>query len=214
MKTHAFRILASAAVALALSTTAVRAESVSIERLNAFFETDKTYFAEFYQVVLDEGLHLIEETSGLMWLERPNLFRWEYAEPLPQTIVSDGQSVWIYDKELRQATVQHYADAVGQSAAQILAGADSLEQDYEVEDFGLQGELAWVSITPKDIEQAQFDIVRLGFDERTLKSIEILDTFSNTTRLTLHDAVINSEFSDQTFRFEVPPEVDVIDTRE
>ncbi len=214
MKIDAIRILAVAAVALIAGTTATRAESVSIDRLNAFFETDQSYFAEFYQVVLDEGLHLIEETSGLMWLERPNLFRWEYAEPLPQTIVSDGQSVWIYDQELRQATVQNYADVVGQSAAQILAGVDNLKQDYDVEDFGLQGELAWVSITPKDIEQAQFDIVRLGFDERTLKSIEILDTFSNTTRLTLYDAVVNSEFSEQTFRFEVPPEVDVIYTRE
>ena len=196
------------------SVCAASMASQSTDRLQQFFDRDHTYFAEFHQVVLDEGLHLIEETVGLMWLQRPNLFRWEYFEPFAQTIVSDGENVWVYDQELAQATVQNYSDVVGQSAAQILAGIDGLNDKYRVEDLGVQGNLAWVAIHPLDIETAQFDSIRLGFDENSLKSMEILDTLGNTTRLKLYDVILNSEFDTNTFQFQIPEGVDVIDTRE
>jgi len=188
--------------------------SVSSERLERFFERDVTYFAEFHQVVLDEGLHLVEETVGLMWLKRPNLFRWEYFEPFAQTIVSNGETVWVYDQELEQATVRDYSDAVGESAAQILAGIDNLEQNYTIEDLGEQGALAWVAIFPKNEEESQFDSMRLAFDQDSLKNIEILDVLGNTTRLKLYDVILNSKFDANTFQFEVPSGVDVIDARE
>ena len=210
------RWLRKFALVLAIGTllSSAASASVSIQRLTDFFQKDDTYFAEFHQVVLDEGLHLIEETVGLMWLKRPNLFRWEYFEPFAQTIVSDGKTVWVYDQELQQATVRDYSDAVGESAAQILAGIDNLEHNYTLEDLGEQGTLAWVAIYPINEEQAQFDSMRLGFDEHSLKNLEILDVLGNTTRLKLYDVILNSVLEASTFEFEVPSGVDVIDTRE
>ena len=192
----------------------VAISSVSLDRLSKFFEQDSTYFAEFYQVILDEGLFLVEESVGLMWLSRPNRFRWEYSEPFAQTIVSDGTNIWEYDVELEQATVRKFTDVVDRSAAQILAGTYDLEENYIVEDLDIQGQLAWVSIQPKIEESAQFESIRLGFDEQSLRSVEILDTLGNTTRLQLLDVVQGSEFDEATFQIVLPQGVDLIDARE
>ena len=199
---------------LVLIAPTVAISSESLDRLSKFFEQDSTYFAEFYQVILDEGLFLVEESIGLMWLSRPNRFRWEYSEPFAQTIVSDGTNIWEYDVELEQATVRNFSDVVDRSAAQILAGTNNLEENYIVEDLDIQGQLAWVSIQPKIEESAQFQSMRLGFDERSLRSVEILDTLGNTTRLQLLDVVQGSEFDEATFQIVLPQGVDLIDARE
>jgi len=188
--------------------------SAALDRLENFFSQDETYFAEFHQVVLDEGLHVVEESFGLMWLSRPHSFRWEYREPFVQTIVSDGQSVWIYDAELEQTTISNFDDTVDRSALQIVSGLANIEQDYDLEDLGLQGKLAWVKITPLDDADSQFLTMRMGFDQDSLRVIEITDLLQYTTRLQLIDVVINSDFDERTFQFEIPQGVDLIDSRE
>ena len=214
MKIFSKKSLVPILALLVLIAPTVAISSVSLDRLSKFFEQDSTYFAEFYQVILDEGLYLVEESVGLLWLSRPNRFRWEYSEPFAQTIVSDGINIWEYDVELEQATVRKFTDVVDRSAAQILAGTNDLEENYIVEDLGIQGQLAWVSIQPKTEESAQFQSMRLGFDERSLRSVEILDTLGNTTRLQLLDVVQGSEFDEATFQIVIPQGVDLIDARE
>ena len=214
MKIFSKKSLVRILALLVLIAPTVAISSVSLDRLSKFFEQDSTYFAEFYQVILDEGLFLVEESVGLLWLSRPNRFRWEYSEPFAQTIVSDGTNIWEYDVELEQATVRKFSDVVDRSAAQILAGTNDLEENYIVEDLDIQGQLAWVSIQPKTEESAQFQSMRLGFDERSLRIVEILDTLGNTTRLQLLDVVQGSEFDKATFQIVLPQGVDLIDARE
>ena len=188
--------------------------SSSLERMSEFFTNQSTYFAEFNQVILDEGLHLVEESAGLMWLSRPNKFRWEYDEPFEQTVVSDGTYIWVYDSELEQASVRDLSDVLDQSAAEILSGSGDIEDKYTVEDLGVQGALAWVTLRPLNQDYSQFESLRLGFDNRTLRIMEILDTLGDTTRIQMQDVVLGSDFQDKAFEFSVPEGVDLIDSRE
>ncbi len=201
-------------IGLTVGFSGITYSSSAFERLDRFFNEEQTYFAEFHQVVLDEGLHLVEESTGLLWFARPGFFRWEYREPFVQTLVSDGKSIWIYDAELEQTTVNYWDDVVDRSAAQILVGFSDLEKENNVKDLGIQGKLAWVVITPKLEIEAQFLSMRMAFDEFSLKVVEFVDLLDNTTRLRLRDVVINSEFDDKTFQFDVPEGVDLIDARE
>ena len=185
----------------------------SLDRFNQFFDQTTTYFAEFRQLIMDEGLHVVEESAGLMWMKRPDRFRWEYFEPFAQTIVGDGKDVWVYDPELEQTTVREFSDVVERSAAEILAGLDNIEEHFVVEELGLQGTIAWVLITPRDEESAQFQTMHLGFDENSLSIIQIVENLGNTTRLQFYDSMTNEDLDEATFEFEVPEGVDLIDAR-
>jgi len=188
--------------------------SSALDRMSEFFNNQSSYFAEFRQVILDEGLHLIEESTGLMWLSRPDRFRWEYFDPFEQIVVSDGEYIWVYDTELEQASVRNLSDVLDQSAAEILSGTGNIEDRYVVEDLGIQGTLAWVSISPLNQDTSQFESMRLAFDEETLRMMEILDALGDTTRIQMQDVVIGSDFQEKVFEFKVPDDVDLIDSRE
>ena len=44
----------------------------------------------------------IIETSGRVAFEKPNRMRWDYDPPDKQTIVGDGQSLWLYQPDMNQ----------------------------------------------------------------------------------------------------------------
>ena len=48
------------------------------DQLDRFFEEVSTLKASFTQVILDENLLALEESSGLLWIARPGRFRWDY----------------------------------------------------------------------------------------------------------------------------------------
>lgn len=184
--------------------------SSGIDRLDRFFAEEFSMFAEFVQIVFDEGFNVVEESSGLVWLERPDLFRWEYFVPYEQVIVSDGKQTWIYDAELEQVTVSDSESVVGSTPAEILAGAGAIEDSYDIQDLGGQGEYLWVSFTPKNEEDSRFELMRMAFGDDHLELVEVVDAVGNTMRIQMLGVVKNPELEDDIFQFAVPEGVDVV----
>ena len=95
------------------------------EQLEAFLSGLRTLESEFQQTLFDENLEQLEESRGLLFLQRPKRFRWDYRTPHAQLIVADGVKVWIYDRELAQVTVQTMDDTLGATPALLRAVNDS-----------------------------------------------------------------------------------------
>ena len=55
-----------------------------------------------------------ERFSGKLLFQRPNLFRMEISPPVSQLISSDGESLWIYDKDLEQVVVNDLTDSLAE----------------------------------------------------------------------------------------------------
>jgi chaperone LolA len=62
--------------------------------------------AQFKQYELIEDGRKVDENSGSVWMQSPDLFRWHYKTPYEQLIVADGEQVWVYDEDLQQVTVK------------------------------------------------------------------------------------------------------------
>ena len=185
------------------------AEAEGHERLDRFFEKVNTFKASFIQVVLDENLLTLEETSGLLRIARPGRFRWDYRSAHAQTIVADGKVLWIYDVELEQVTRRDQQSAIGQTPAVLLAGGQQYRKDYEVTTLGKQGAITWISLVPK-LNDGSFAEIQLGFENHTLRLIQLLDGLNQITRLTLADVVENEPIPESVFQFVPPIGVDVI----
>src|SRR3569832_1724244 len=167
--------------ALLLCATTV-ANAGGRERLDAFYKEVQSLRGEFTQTVLDPRMKVGEEAQGTLALQRPGKFRWDYKTPYHQLIVADGNKVWIYDIELEQVTVKRLDEAVGNTPAQLLSSGESLEKNFNITEEGKSGEFEWVELTPKQ-KDSSFEKVRLGFDQRDLRTMELKDNFGQTTRL-------------------------------
>lgn len=195
------------AAILLISVSIVSASTT--QDLNRFFTKVQRYQAKFDQVVLDEALNPIQESTGSVWIERPGKFRWHYSTPYEQQIIGDGKQVWVYDIELRQVAVRRMAGALGATPAMLLAGKGSLDASFTITDLGRQGALDWVQMKPKRSDGG-FEDIRIGFEQGQIRRLEMIDGFGQMTRVTFRDAKENKPISADKFTFVPPKGVDVI----
>ena len=182
------------------------------ERLDFFFQNVVTLKSEFSQVVTDEGGLVVQEASGTMKLLRPGRFRWDYEKPFKQTIVSDGQFLWIYDEELAQATVKEIGTALGATPIMLLSEIRPVEEDFTIIEETSEGDLDWVELVPKTTD-TDFRRIRFGMDSEGMKKMVLFDQFGQKTVISFHQMRVNEEVAASAFRFEVPPGVDLINAR-
>lgn len=194
---------------LALLAVSMPASAAATQDLQRFFNQVQRYSAHFDQVVLDEALNPLQESSGVLWIERPGKFRWDYTTPYMQHIVGDGKKVWVYDVDLKQVAVRRMEGALGATPAILLAGKGSLEKTFDITNLGTQGALDWVQMKPKT-NDGGFENIRIGFEKGKIRILEMVDGFGQTTRVSLRDAKENVRISADKFDFKPPPGVDVI----
>jgi len=198
-------------LALAAGLSCSAAAAAASGALEHFFNEVQTYSADFQQVVLDEGFNTIEESYGQVLIKRPGRFRWDYAPPSEQRIVSDGERVWIYDVDLEQVTVRSLKAAVGSTPAALLAGGTEVDEQFEVNELGqVNGPLDWVRLVP-DSDGVGFEDIRIGFEAGRLRVLELVDGLGQTTRITMTEGEENAPIDDSRFEFTPPEGVDVID---
>jgi outer membrane lipoprotein carrier protein len=192
-----------------LSTITLAVASAGSDPLDRFFKDVKTFEASFNQVVLDEALNPIQESAGTLYIQRPNKFRWDYAVPFKQQIVSDGKQIWVYDIELQQVTVRKMDGALGNTPAILLAGRGKIGDNFAVKSLGKQGALDWMKMIPKE-NDGGFEDIRIGFENGKLRKLEMIDSFGHITRISLKDNRENKRISKKKFTFVPPKGVDVV----
>jgi len=194
---------------LSTSALAEDVQKTSVDSLRRFFTQVNSYSARFSQVVFDESHKTIQESSGSLWIERPNRFRWNYDAPFKQQIVSDGRRLWVYDVELQQVTVRPLGNGLGDTPAMLLAGRGRLEDNFSMKPLEARDNLEWAQLTPRRKEGGYEDI-RVGFANGKLRAMEMVDGFGHTTRITFQAPQENVTIEPSRFSFKPPEGVDVV----
>jgi chaperone LolA len=202
-------LLSLSLLAATPALTAATPERTATESLRHFFGNVHSYSARFNQVVLDESLNLIQESSGTLSLQRPDRFRWDYTVPFKQQIIADGKKIWVYDEELAQVSVRPLTGGLADTPAVLLAGRGRIDDTFVIKDMGTQGKLRWVQLTPRK-KDGGFEDIRIGFDGGRMRQLEMVDGFGQTTRITLSDPRENVALEAGRFQFTPPKGVDVV----
>ncbi len=164
--------------------------------------------AHFSQTVRAKR-HVISNSSGVMVVVRPNQFRWQTQQPMAQTVVADGQTLWIYDVELEQVTVSKQTRKLGVAGALFLSGdPDAVRRDFTVtaqqigttESFDLHAKSS----------KANFERVRLTFKKNILAEIELDDQLGQHTVIHLSQVEMNQRQPARLFHLHIPAGVDVV----
>lgn len=183
--------------------------------LENFFVNVATMEAAFQQQVVDETGMTLERSSGRFYLSRPGKFRWSYRSTDPdialgQQIVADGESIYMYDPDLEQVTKRSMQAALAQVPSLLLVQEDAnLQEHFLVSDIGLTDGLSWVSLKPIDPD-AGYQHLMLGFLNKQLNTIELLDGLGNQTRLVLSEVLANVQLDSAVFDFVVPEGADLL----
>jgi outer membrane lipoprotein carrier protein len=202
------RALAAGFALLGLAVSAA-ASAAPVDTLREFVRDVKSGHAQFTQAVTSPDGVKKKTSSGSFDFTRPNRFRFAYAKPFEQTIVADGEKVWIYDRDLNQASSRRIGQALGATPAALLAGG-SLDKDFDLANLPAKDGLEWAEAKPKAKEGA-FQSVRVGFKGKDLAALEIVDSFGQKSLLRFEAFAANVPIAAETFRFTLPAGADLIE---
>ena len=203
-------------VAILAAALALSAQASGLDSLENFVKSARSGRADFTQVVTgparDGQAARSKTSSGTFEFSRPNRFRFNYRKPFEQTIVADGQTLWLYDADLRQVTTRKQAQALGSTPAALIASAPdlaTLRKDFTLEAAGEKDGIQWVQATPK-AKEGQLHSMKAGFRGNDLAALEILDSFGQRSVLTFTKMELNAPVSPEQFEFKPPQGVDVL----
>jgi len=176
--------------------------------LDKFLTETQTMSANFKQTLKASDGKLLQESAGEFYLQRPGRFRWNYTEPYPQEIVSDGENVWVFDVDLEQVTVQKQGQGRSNTPMALLQNRQKLEDAFEIHERGFESGLHRIELFNKK-DDSDFDRVMIGLDEKGLRFLQLHDQFEQTTYIYFTELRSNPELDGSIFEF-IPPEgVDV-----
>ena len=168
-----------------------------------------TFHGSFEQALIDADGQVVEQTAGTLEIRRPGQFRWSYIEPYEQWLVADGTNIWSYDVDLAQVTVKPQAEALANTPALLLSGAEGALEQFEYQGSYVETVTTWVRLAPKNTDSG-FMRVELGFVEDTLSRMVFFDNLEQTTLVDLSDVAVNEPIDPARFVFLVPEDVDVV----
>ncbi len=205
---------------VSIAACALAAQADGLDSLELFIRSTASGRADFTQTVTSpprEGqVARTRTSSGTFEFVRPSRFRFDYRKPFAQTIVADGQNLWLHDLDLNQVTVRAQASALGSTPAALIASApnlQALQADFTLANAPERDRLQWVVATPR-ARDGQLQSVRVGLrtGDKTaeLAVLEIVDSFGQRSVLSFSRVQVNPAIPAETFRFKPPAGADVI----
>jgi chaperone LolA len=183
----------------------------ALARLQARYEATRTLRAGFQQTVESPTLAGTLESRGTVAFEKPNRMRWDYETPDKQTIVGDGETLWIYQPADRQVIKAPLGEAFqATTPITFLAGLGRIERDFEA---SLEKEEAehWVlRLVPRKDRGIGTLVLVVRKADASVEEARVTDPLGTATRLRLTDERRNVALDPALFRFVPPPGVDVV----
>jgi outer membrane lipoprotein carrier protein len=189
----------------------VRVDELGEKLVKDFLTNITTLEGRFEQSLIDAEGAIVETNTGTLEIERPSRFRWTYQEPYEQWLVADGVNIWSYDLDLEQVTVKPQKQALANTPALLLGGAEDALEQFEFAGTTIESVTTWVRLNPKD-KKSGFNRVELGFIDSELRRMVFFDHLEQTTLVALHDVIVNEPIDSARFDFVVPDDVDLVGT--
>lgn len=198
-------------VTLALGiSTAFAGPAEDLQQLLSGYQSAR---AEFSQFALSSDGDRAEESEGHFYVARPDRFRWVTDTPFVQEIVSDGESIWIYDPDLDQVT-RRPANAQGNSAPALILNGQiaELQQQFSIERIDTdEAKSALFELQPLNPDGSAFTRIRLMFEQNRLSELSMEDSLGQRSMLVLHDLEYDPELPQGIFEFTLPEGADLIE---
>lgn len=178
--------------------------SLLIERL----DKQQTFTAKFVQTMINANKQIVQSSLGEIDIQRPGKFYWHVIRPTAQTVIADGQKVWIYMPDLQQVIVKSLQQGIGATPALLLTGNTRLlRKTYKV----VASNSYHFELTPLEAD-SMFESISLDFDGNILVEMILHDNLGQTTTVKFHSITINHKIEEERFTFTPPEGVDVIES--
>jgi outer membrane lipoprotein carrier protein len=201
------------AILAAGALVAGAAHASALDQFKGFVSGTKSARGDFVQLQVRKSkvAKAPQTSTGTFVFARPGKFIWTYQKPYEQVLQADGETLYIYEKDLNQVTTRKLGNALGSSPAAILFGSNDLEKNFTLAEAAERDRdgLEWLSATPK-AKDSTFAQIAIGMKDGVPQQMELKDNFGQTSVLKFTSFERNPALGAQAFKFEVPKGAEVV----
>ena len=195
------------------STSAGPSADQIAARVQAFYDQTRTFQADFKQEYYIK-LHDKRTTSeGHVAFEKPGKMSWKYAQPNGNRVVSNGQTLKVFEPSNQQMFEQPVDKSQYPAALSFLMGQGQLTSSFTLRLLDtMKFEGGWVlEGTPKDPTPA-YQKVLLYVDAATsqVRRVLILDAQGNRNRFDFENPLVNTPIPPGEFTFTPPTGTQIV----
>lgn len=185
-----------------------------IAGLQETYDSVRTMSAKFEQTYKSPRFESDKKESGFLEIQKPGKMRWDYAIPKGKLLVSDGDTISLYDPQDRQVMVNKQPkDQNLPAAISFLSGKGKLKDSFTFEWIQKPKDgKALLRAIPKskepNVKEVQFHVSMEK--PMTIVGTIILDELGGESHIALSKVKMNPKISEKKFSFKAPTGVTVI----
>ena len=198
------------------SGQSVSKETDLIQMIQEQYQSIQSFSGHFVQTSYRNNTESVRRAEGLVSYKRPGKMRWLYEVPEEQLLVTNGETLWLFDPLLENVTIQKLEKLTDGTALSFLLGLGDLQTDFKPREISLVllDSLAdlIVELKPKKTT-ANLSFIQLAVDPKTynLQKIALMDQQGNYRTIKLELMSYNIELGENLFEFNVTQDMDVIE---
>lgn len=177
----------------------------AIAELTQQLSAYQSYQANFTQSTYNRGGQLVQQSQGAVKIYRPGRFRWEIMRPVKQLIIANGNTLWVYDVDLAQASKQTLGQQGLSPAVLLSSSVNDLAQKFTVHKLKNQE----FELIPKQ-GKSNFPSIRLLFVDNKLTTLQMKNSLGQNNVFDFNNIIINQPLSAKWFEFTPSGRVNVL----
>ena len=172
------------------------------------------FSAVFFQESMLKAMQISDTAEGRLTVKKPGKMRWEYILPDPQTIITDGKSMWIHRPVDNQVMVGKAPEFFGGGkGAGFLSDIRQIRKSFRIAQKPVENaDYLRLQLIPKKPgpEIAQI-ILSVGKATFQVDQVVTYNAYGDETKITLSDYQFGLDPLDKLFNFEIPKGTDVVE---
>ncbi len=129
------------------------ADDQAAQQLRKLLDAMNSLQGDFVQTTYDKSGVEQESSSGNFMLMRPGKFYWKTLEPMPQLLVSNNKTIWLYDPDLETVNIREFTEDLRETPALLLsADIEQLRKNFSIAKDAKDTSAEKYTLTPKVTE--------------------------------------------------------------
>lgn len=188
-------------------------EQIMLDAIQKQYESVKTFTAKFVQKSHVKTMNQTVEAQGEVQIKKPGKMKWDYNAPDPQILISNQKTLWLYVPDEKQVTkVPVESIYSSNTPALFLAGKGKLTDSFNVVQVLKEKGRITVVLVPKQEDNSLERLVLFADNKNyQITGSSVYDKLGNKTDINFSDIEVNRPIADNTFVFQVPEGVELLD---
>lgn len=187
-----------------------------LQQMDVAYRGLQSYRAEFDQESETKAFKRKRQSSGRLCFLKPSEMRWSYLQPEKREVYLSGEQIRIYIPSQNQVLEQTLNDAMpGMAPAKLFMGVEELGKSFVVSlaERDAEDEKAYcLRLIPREKGTISVEEILLWVGQKDFLPLrtESRDVLGNRTTLLFRNAEVNVPLKQEFFRFEIPPDAEVL----